>query len=246
MNASTKPSLNSAEASPPLPSETVRTVVSLLLFMQLFAIEAVLSFWATRPQLSSEFERETFAARLHNVAFLTAHMQYLFQDLGYSYFLTQADQLDVDHQLLFDLKRKDGTTSQVQLPQPGLWPGIRRQRMQMLANLAGQRVGEDGTESVLPRLAANYFANRDQASSGTVRLRAHLLIPPENVAGADTALADPFNAAYYRTPYEAQILVRGGQVSLLKNTAAGETAPSAGRSRGTSPTPPPANPQLNP
>ncbi|MBX7167005.1 MAG: hypothetical protein K1X74_11795 [Pirellulales bacterium] len=240
MSGSVSPVRNDQEVAAAPPSDSVRTAVTLLVIVHLFAVVAVMAFWATRPITGNATQRESFVERLHNVSFLTGHLQLLFQDLGYNYFLTQADQLDVDHQFVFDLKLQDGTKREATLPQPDLWPGIRRQRMQILANLAGQRIGEDGAESILPRLTAGYMARKYDAVSGTVRLRAHLLVPPENVRSPDSKLSDPFAAAYYRTPYEAQMLVRSGQVSLLKAAAAGETAPSAGRAPRTSPGTPPA------
>lgn len=218
-----------------LPSEGVRSLVSLLLIIHLFGVAVVLYSNASRSLTGDDPQRQANSlCQSLRVPFLVPYVQYLFQDEASNqrnYRLTHDEFIDLDYRVTFDLKLPDGKVEKVVFPAEGLWPGQRRQRMQALANKAGQRLVLEqtlpGEENVLPRILAQQLVNKYGAKSGTIVIRGHQVIEPNRVDGTDVALADPMNAAYYMTPYEATLLVQNGTVKLLKATAAGETAPSA-------------------
>lgn len=231
-----------------LPSEGVRTAVSLALFVHLFALGTVLFSNAAKSLTPDEFENERNRLSLRvAVPFLTPYMQYLFQNEASNlrnYRLTHDEYIDVDYQVFFDLKLKDGSTKTVVLPPEGLWPGQRQRRMQALANRAGQYLVLEalgrGDENILPAKLAQQIVPRYGATGGTIRIRGHRTIEPRFVFGTDQALADPFNAAHYATTYRANILVspRTGTVRLQKITDAAESAPAARRGHATPSAPP--------
>jgi type IV secretory pathway protease TraF len=51
------------------------------------------------------------------------------------------------------------------------------------------------------------------------------MLRPQEVASTNSEVRDPFDSRYYSTVFDAQVLVSGGRVDLMKSNPAGEVAP---------------------
>lgn len=208
-----------------LPSEGVRGVLSLLLFIHLFSLCLVVLPGRIDPLLS----QLQFQLR----APLSPYLQFLNLDpLGlYDHWrLTQGSAFDVDHYFQVELNLPDGRVETIELPPQGLAPNERLRHYQMLALAAGVFAESNVQESNLPLGVAQGLVTRHEATGGTIRVRRHLL-PDRDAYGRyleGGSQAEDLNAPnYWQTVYEARILVTGGAVSLLRSEAGSESAPGA-------------------
>jgi hypothetical protein len=151
-------------------------------------------------------------------------------------YLTHALPSDIDYTVEVSSTSATGEVATLTLPPADLFPPQRTRRYQSLVNAAGTLVtGEQIDEemgAVLPKAIAASLLVRQGATSGTVRVRAHYLMPIEDFESAEIARRDPFNPMRYATSYEAQVLLRPDGVDLLKTSAAGEVAPVEKNSKG--------------
>jgi hypothetical protein len=139
---------------PQLPSQGVRTLVSLLLFLHLFSLGVV--FMSYGNPLGIE-EQESLNRRLLDV--LSPYVETFNLNLGHRYrvptppetaveptaryYLTHGKPTDVDFVVEIDARKKDGTAEKVTIPPSNLWPHQRYLRYQMLANAIGSLSGND-------------------------------------------------------------------------------------------------------
>jgi hypothetical protein len=203
-----------ADDSPPLLAPPWRTIISFLLFLQLFAISvAVLS-----NELPSPLE-----VGLRRV--VAPYLKLLTMDLSYAYNLTfgfngsEAEAMqDTAYWLEADLKLPGGQAMNVVLPSPGLQPRQRYRRYERMAKRAAAALGTPSTAGALPGAIAAQLVKETGATGGTIRLlRRDLPVEPYQ----------PYSAQP-RKLYEARILVAAGQVQLLKiESSKSDTAPAA-------------------
>lgn len=208
---------DAATPEPGLPSPTIRTVVSFLIIVHLFAIFAALVF---TPGMSSDLEQ-----RFANVPILRQYRQALDMNLPYTYHLTfGGEDLDFDHQLEVDLELPDGSHKLVMIPPTTAWPRTRYNRYQMLAFNTALGVGQDGVESILPQGITAGLLDQYGATRANFRCRVHLALGRDRIQAG----ADPQAAETWRTVYDAAIWkTADGQIRLLKQESASDTAPSA-------------------
>lgn len=231
MVSESDPQTHPAEAA--LPSQGVRTTVSLLLFMHLFSLAVVIGSGATATQIPVP----NIFSGLRNAKPLVAWGQFLFQDVTYKYALTTGDVSDVDHAFVVELVMPDGSEQQVVLPGEDLWPRQREQRLQTLARVAAGQASDDQFGSVLPGGVAQSLVTALGATRGNVRVQSHRVQSPTNVSAADEALRNPYSPSFYGTEYDARVLVDGsGRVNLMKQQIAGsEPDPLSGPFRNAPP-----------
>ena len=230
------PSTTSPSQPAGIPSVEMRTVVSFLIFVHLFALTAALVF---TPGMSSDLEQ-----RVVNLPVLRQYRQALDMNLPYTYHLTfGGEDFDFEHQLEVDLELPDGQRKLVILPGPGLWPRSRHNRYQMLAFNTAAGIGQENIETILPQGITYGLLDQYGATRANFRCRVHLGLGRDRII----AKADPQAPETWRTVYEAAIWkTPDGQIRLLKQESARDSAPGAaptGSSNGaqTNWTPPPLN-----
>lgn len=211
----------SATPAPPTPpNESVRGIVSFLLFLHLFALAvAISSHWSASP----------LELALRNVPGLRPYTQLLALDQPYVelYHLTYGMPIDTDHALIAELRMPDRSTLTVSVPPDGVWPAERYARYARLATGVAEYAENEAAASLLPQAVAAHLLARHGATGGVIRCRRHYLQSPESVQSPRPVDHDPYNDAWYSVEYEAQILVSGGQVQLLKTESARDVAPAA-------------------
>lgn len=214
----------STKITPPQPvivwSGEVRSLVSLLLFVHLFAVFVAVTTY-TRPSGLQERLHEVFAPylrTLHLTAFPVTHP-------FARYHLTHALPTDVDFTCEVDFTGPSGPQT-VTIPERPLWPRIRLRRYQALANATGALTDEEADEDlggILPRAIAGSVLKSNGATEGTFRCRAHYLPLIEQMSEVDGGRSAPLEN--FRVTYEAQVIVSGGTVELLKKSTTLEVAP---------------------
>jgi len=210
-----------------LPSQGVRTFVTLAIIVHLVAITVALGAY-TEPSRLLIVLKKVFAPYTRTLKFDVVGRYYS----GARWHLTHASETDVDFAVEVDAELPGGKTEAVILP-PSVRPGIRWRRYQTLANAAGSVAANDELQSILARsIAASALENLD-AHRGTVTVRGHYLPSLKDFNSMDPARSNPMDKMYFANLYEAQVFAQAGQVELLKKSSAAEVAPrtSGGRSR---------------
>jgi hypothetical protein len=207
---------------PALPAEWLRTAISFLLFLHLFALAvAVISNWNPSP----------LASRLRAVPLLKPYLEYLAMDQSYIplYSLTFGMEQDTDNTVEVDLTLADGSQRQFVLPDSGIGPRQRWRRDLRFAETTADLTGENyrNVESILPQAIAAHFVARYHGKSGTIRCRRHFLQPMEALTSSVDSERDPYDKSRYSELYAARIIVVGDQVQLLKSEATADVAPAA-------------------
>jgi len=211
------------------PSQGVRTVASLLLFVHLFALAIAITSRATTVNTEFGPAGSELLARMRDVPVLMQYLQLLELDESYNNAWTQGGPLDSGHTIEVDLEFADpgADALTIRIPEDRLWPPMRNGRHRSLALTATALVGSDERENILPQAIAEKLIVEHGATGGTIRLRRHFPQSPTEAASLDEAVSDPLNDRYYETVYEARILVSDGDVSLLKSESPGTSAPAA-------------------
>jgi hypothetical protein len=219
---STEPSSAPSNASdPPRLSQGVRTILSLVLFVHLFAL-GVAMLSNPRDGMTSPL-----LLRLGGIRFLSGYLQLLWMDLGYDYFHTYGynefvASISSDHQAEIELKMADGSTQTIVSPPVDL-PAFRARRYTNLWNSAGRTVGESGVESVLPDMVAESLLRQRGAEMATIRIQRRL---PLTIEQAGSRGRQPADAP--RTVYTGVGQMKSGQFIYQKLESTGDTAPAAG------------------
>lgn len=213
--------------SPQLPSESVRTFVSLLLIVHLFAIGIAFFAYPSTSLLEGRIVR-TLGPYLRTFNFDLAHVY----PTAARPFLTHAGPTDIDYTVTGTVRLPDRTTVEWQLPRKGLFPLVRTQRDQALANTAGSLTDSqmEDMEVILPGALATAELQRNNAKSGTVKVTAHYLQEIQAIGGSEVNRRNPNDPSYFRDAFEATVLLGPSGVDVLKKAAAGEVAPLTGSS----------------
>lgn len=197
----------------PGPSQNVRTALSFLLFLHLFAV----AVGVTSNESASQLE-----TGLRKTPLVVPYLQLLLMDLSYSFNLTfgpsDNDVSDAESWIEADLTTGAGA-QQIVMPATGLEPRQRLRRYEALARTTAAQVGNQNSESILPAAIARGLVRRYGASGGVIRIVRSTL---------PTDAFMPFSPTR-RTLYEARILVTAGRVDLFKSDAASESAPAAAK-----------------
>ena len=197
--------------SPALPSQNVRTLLSFLLFLHLFALAVA---------VTSNDQPSQLELGLRKTPLVRPYLQLLSMDLAYTYNLTfgVGDNLVNDAELWIQVQLNTPSGPQeVILPVTGRQPRQRFRRAESLVRTAASLIGQTDRESILPAAIAASLVHRYGATGGSLRIVRREL---------------PLNAFMTaprteRTMYEARMIVAGGQVELFKSEAASESAPAA-------------------
>lgn len=212
-----------------LPSQQVRTAVSLALFIYLFtlAVGVIARDVHIAAQVRSPNESSLEAA-LGNIQGLRHLRQLLWMDDSYDYYLTQAEEIDVDHSITADVLMPNGSTESIVLPDPATRSPLARRRWQLLAHRLAVFSSipdpdlERARDILIQGVAAHVLAETG-GKSVVVRVKGHPTLPrmedynPKN----PTVGTDP------RDVYAARAWISGGRVNLLKQESKVDAAPAA-------------------
>ncbi|HEY5312052.1 MAG TPA: hypothetical protein VIK18_06010 [Pirellulales bacterium] len=193
------------------PPQGLRTALSFLLFLHLFA----LTVGVTSNEAASQLE-----TGLRKTPLVVPYLQLLLMDLSYCFNLTfgpsDSDVSDAETWIEADLTTAAGP-QQIILPAAGLEPRQRLRRYESLVRTAAAQVGSPSSESLLPAAIARGLLTRHGATGGAIRIVRSSLPSDAFTAFSPTR----------RTLYEARMIVAAGRVELFKSEAAGESAPVA-------------------
>jgi hypothetical protein len=205
-----------------LPAPTVRTIVSLLLFIHLFCV--VLS-------LTSNLVRSTLQSRVLRV--LAPYTDLLNINLDFTpYYLTHGPQITVDDriELLPEGKDPQNPEDWLVLPDVGSKAGERYKRYQRLATLMAMRSQDDVVSTIASDVAQNTIV-QSKVPLSKVRIRRHMLMYPRAYPPRDRRQPDnAFHPDLFQTSYTANVVFDEdlGKASVVKQTEAkGHSAPSA-------------------
>lgn len=229
MNSNSSTNEPEAAVDPRWPSQGIRTVASLALFIHLFAVGIAMTSRATTIDTETGPAGSELLTRVRGVPLLMQYLQLLELDESYNFAWTQGGPMDAGNSIEVDLEYvdQDAGPRTVRIPQDLYWPPLRAERHRNLTLTAAALVGNENQENIIPQAIAERLIANLGAASGTIRIVRHYPQSPLESASLDTAVADPFNARYYDTIYEARILVNDGKVSLLKSESPGTSAPAA-------------------
>ena len=202
-----------------LPSEGIRTAVSFLVFVHLFALLIGI--------LSNEVPSQLEQA-LAGLPVLRQYRQALGMDLPYTYYFTRGNdpggELDIDYTITATVNRPDGEKEVVELPAAGTWPRQRFHRYQMLATrlatFASEGAPEPANLEMLARAIAGGILRREEAQSLDLLCRGQLT-PPAMEEFRPELQGRPGT----RDAYDAHVFLAGDRVELLKKEPARDTAP---------------------
>lgn len=217
-----------AEQTPPaLPSQTFRTVVSLLLFVHLFAL-GVAMLSNPRDGMASRL-----LYRLGQVRLLSSYLEVLWMDMSYDYFHTYGPlefvaPLGTDHLAEIELKYADGRSETLNSPADGLFPPQRKRRYMNLWNNAARTVGQQAAESLLPATIAKSLLTQTGAQSATIKIKRHNPQGMDQARSTDVKARNPMDPSYYQLLYTGYGQLKNGQFAFQKVEDAGGSAPATG------------------
>lgn len=204
------PPVCDADSDVPLPSQGVRTIVTLLLFVHLsaLAIAVLVNFGTYRSALRNQ---------LGEVPGIRSYLHGMHMDTAYNYQFVLGLQEDWDHTCEILLETPEGFQGQADeiaaleslpLIPEGTWLGMRRRRYLMLGLHTALNLGDDGRESLLPTALANGMLHRHGVTDGVHRFRCRNLMPltMNNMSSADSEQRDPYNPQLYADVYQADLL----------------------------------------
>ncbi len=233
----------------PLPSELVRSVITLVVFIHLFIL---FSGAFARTRVSSDLFRG-----LHNVPGFTKYLGLLHMG-SYSFHLTYNGTLDQDYNCEVVLDWRDGLAvdsdeyralRKLKLyDEQGIFPPTRRRRYQMLAYSVAANVGADSAvESQLPLAISRRLLAEQNITQSTpprrhrFRSRRQSIRVPEFFRPEQPQVEDPYDESYYSDVYQADVTFFQGQANINKVSQSRETAPvdrPAGQNRSSTGRPP--------
>ncbi len=212
-------------AQAPALSDTARTVISLLLFVHLFALAvAILSNTSPLPE-PDQAALPDLKRQLRQVPGLVPYLQWLDMDFGYTggdryqsadYHLTHNTFWDLAYRVELTLKLPDGSEQQVVIPNDSLQPGLRRLHYQMLATRMARLEGYDGPDAQLPLAVAAHYVKRFGATGGRLRLVGEMQRTMEELNGLGRPAGEEPPALEPRVALDYYVLVQGESVSLLR------------------------------
>ena len=142
-------------------SQGARTAISLLLFVQLFAIAVTVIAHTGRSELTDQIRRR--------VPLLQPYMRRLWMDDTYTFtdYVNPRNSAQLDSEYLIEVQYQlaDGTTRSLQLPDDDIWIETRRRRYLTLARNLAAVVGNDVEAVYASMLAAGLLAEEPDAKS---------------------------------------------------------------------------------
>lgn len=230
---STSPS-PSASDNARYPSANVRTFITLVLIIHLFAL--VVAMMSTRMGLTSPLQLQ-----LRTVPVLSRYLQWLWMDLNYDYYYTNGEVnhpqtgermavtpgADFDHYIEISMKKPDGEQVAVTLPEAA-FPRQRYLREQRLADEIVRRIGDSNHESRLPAEITRFFMENYGAESAEFRCIEQAPIAPEVLTEPtdDLASRDPEDARYFTVVFEGTARLVKGNFVFQKIESARDSAPA--------------------
>ncbi len=214
-------------SSPGMPSEGIRTVVSLLLFVHIFVV--FLAVMTSSDSGGSDFLRD-----MKEKTGLDSYLTQLWLDRGYDYYLMN-DQ-DWDFRLEATVHYADGHADDpILLPEPNL-SLERRQRYQQLAGLVAQNIARatspDAREidverkSILPQsIGGALLEQHPGAESVGLKCIYHRGISREELRSENPKDNDPFNPQYFTTSSDINIVMDHGTPTVFENLTPLEVSP---------------------
>jgi hypothetical protein len=201
------------------PSEGVRSLVSFLIFLHLFAL--LIGIFSN--EVPSQLEMA-----LGRLPGLRQYRQVLGMDLPYTFYFTRGNEpggeLDIDYTLTATLKGADGATETIELPSADMWPHQRFHRYQALAKQLAMFASETAPEprnlELLTQAVAGGLLRAYDAQAVEIRCRGELTPPVMEEYQPEQDTRDKF-----RDAYDVRAFLADGQVELLKKEPARDTAP---------------------
>ena len=190
------------------PDESVRTTLTILIILHLFAVATAV--------LSNAGPVSPLRAALRQVPLVTSYLQFLHMDLAYNYHLISRDYLDDVLWLEIEAAddREGDPAGVARLPVADLAPGIRRQRLRNfvreIAELATSPDVDPGQAAMLPAALAEGLLAEAGLPFGTYRLRLMRHGPPELLTAAEFRQPEAPEAIY-----EANLFFDAGEVGLV-------------------------------
>jgi hypothetical protein len=226
-------SSKTTHSTPGMPSQGVRTAITLLLMLHLFALFVAVSSKARVLGTPANDEFTYRRSQLRNVPFVKSYLQLLHMDLSYAYNLTYASPFDTDHVFEIELDWTGETHGDEavkrQLPPADMGRNLRRHRYQKLARFAAFYTEQENSslESTIPHAVARTMLADEGIEQGNHRmiLKRHLLVSWGDVDSLDPGLSDPNHPNYWASPYEADLKFFKGELLITKQEKAFRTAP---------------------
>ena len=208
-------------------SPTGQTWVSLVLTLHLICVALALAANYSPSQLESRV-RELFAPYLTGLNFDPG---------GTPFYLTHADFLDVDWRVEWLEEGQDENDEdawRIALPSTSNRLGWQRHREQSLAREFAALAGDDENPDAEPLAAliakaiARSLRRVHQLKATELRLKRHMLQPPEAINSPEPLDRDPDSANYFDVVYRANIVEDESGIEIIKRTSAAEEATSRG------------------
>lgn len=203
-----------------LPPESVRTWISLLLFIHLFMVAvAILAY----PSPSTLEQRlcSTLNPYLRTLNFNLNHSAYSASRLH----LTHAQDHDIDFKITATTTLKDGQQDVVTIPDPNA-RGIRYRRQLAYANVAGSLAKNEQYEAILPKAVGGALMAQTGTKNATVMISERRLPAMEDITAGDEQRRNLNSGYYLRRSYEGNVFRIDRKVEIIKKAATGDVAPA--------------------
>ncbi len=214
----------SSPNDPPLLSPGVRSAISLVLFIHLFCLWVAMCSYVSPSGLQMRL-RQVVGPYLRLFNFDLNHVTYS----PNHFYLTHAQQTDIDFRVTVTTPTASGTAETTVLPEPDLWHTARYRRQLNLANTIGSIVGVDeaneAIEGILPQAVAATDMRRLGAAKNNIVVRGRYLPSLEQIESANAEESNPDSPRYFRDVFTADVFKVGDQINLLKASTRGEVAP---------------------
>lgn len=214
--------------APSLPPQSVHTTWTLLLIVHLAAVALAVQ--------SNTLPASPLRAKLGDTP-LALYLDVFHMNKSYAFHMTDGDTLDFDHSIEIELDpdtipENAGESSEekpvvLRLPEEGIWPGVRKRRLQHLALAIADRAEGDPTfAALLPGGVANGMLSQAGVTSGTHHFRCQRQqnVILEDASHPDRARSDPYHANRFQTAYEASLICDNGRVDIVKIVSKSERA----------------------
>jgi hypothetical protein len=190
-----------------MPTLGVRTCISFLLFLHLFAISA-----AVAMNFAPDF-RSGIRAALVRVPGLRPYLDVLAMNSSFGFNPVYGTQEDYEHSCEVLLNVPDEFTPEeaaefekITLMPEDTWPGMRRWRYSRLSLMAGFYAGDDTLESLLPHALGSGLLREHAVEAGNHHFRCRSQAPVP-MRGFDQLAADirenPFHESYFDLVFDA-------------------------------------------
>ncbi len=235
MSSQTLPPKDSG--SPGIPSQGVRTLITLLLFFHFFALFAgVAGNFGARSGLRRE---------LRESPGIQPYLRTLWMDTGYDFGLIYNNPYDFDHTCQIELnpattENEQGENEQagseqiertfVDLMPEGIWDGMRQRRYLALAQKLRLHLGDNNEEADLVAALAGGMLRKANVENGTHLFRCLIQQTQDRVGLDEIApeMRDPEHEDWFATFYEADLILDQNRWSPSKREDRGSMTQSRG------------------